>query len=154
MTVVDQHSRVPALGPGALARLRDALDVPGVLAAYLIGSQARGSAGPLSDVDVAILHDPSLDSRARLDLRLAAVAAAGAALATTEVDVVILNGAPPLLRQRALRDGKLLLDRDPRARIGFQVRTLNDYVDTEPLRRLRAHQLRRSIEEGTYGRRA
>lgn len=66
---------------------------------------------------------------------------------------MILNDAPPLLRQRALRDGKLLLDRDPGARIGFQVRTLNDYVDTEPLRRLRSRQLRRSIEEGTFGRR-
>lgn len=153
MTVVDQRSRVPALDEAALARLRAALDCPEVLAAYLIGSQARGAAGPLSDVDIAILHDPALGSREKLDLRLRLAADAGAALATTEVDIVLLNDAPPLLRHRALRDGVRLLDREPRARIRFQVRSVNEYLDTEPLRQLAARRLRRSIEEDSFGRR-
>jgi len=153
MSVVDQRSRVPVLDDAAMTRLKACLDRDEILAAYLIGSQARGSAGPLSDVDLAILHDPELDPAQRLELRLAIAAAAGAALATTEVDVVLLNAAPPLLRHRALRDGVCLLDRDPRARIRFQIQTLNDYVDTRPLRELASHRLRRSLQEGTYGRR-
>lgn len=75
-----------------------------MIAAFLFGSQARGSAGPLSDLDVAILHLDGLGPRERLDLRLGLAAAGGAALATGEVDIVLLNGAPPLLRDRALRD--------------------------------------------------
>jgi hypothetical protein len=153
MTVVDESSRVPALDAAAMSRLASALDRPEVMAAFLFGSQARGTAGPLSDVDVAILHDPGLASRERLDLRLALAASAEAALGTSEVDIVLLNGAPPLLRHRAIRDGIRFLDRRPEKRIGFEVRTMNDYVDTEPLRRLLSSRLRTSIAEDRFGRR-
>ena len=153
MTVVDEKSRVPALDAKAMATLTAALDRPEVVAAYLIGSQARGTAGPLSDIDVAILHVRGLTPRERLDLRLALMASAGKALGTEEIDIVPLNDAPPLLRHRALRDGILLLDHNPKERIAFQVKTLNDYVDTEPLRQLTARRLRKSIAEDTFGRR-
>ncbi|MGH2938929.1 MAG: type VII toxin-antitoxin system MntA family adenylyltransferase antitoxin [Solirubrobacterales bacterium] len=153
MTAVDQNSRVPALDAAAMSRLADALDRPEVVTAFLIGSQARRSAGPLSDVDVAILHDPGLTPRERLDLRLSLASSAGAALGTSEVDIVLLNGAPPLLRHRAIRDGVRLLDHRPEQRIEFEVRTLNDYVDTEPLRRLLSRRLRGAIEEDRFGRR-
>ena len=152
MSVVDEKSRVPELDAAAFERLRDALDQPGVAAAYLIGSRARRTAGPLSDIDLAILHSPDLGSRSRLDLRLRLMADAGAALDTTEVDVVLLNGAPPLVRHRALSEGVLLVDNDPTSRIGFYVRTLNDYVDTEPLRQLVSDRLHASIEEDRFGR--
>jgi predicted nucleotidyltransferase len=132
MTVADQKSRVPALDAKSMARLTAALDRPEVVAAFLIGSQARGSAGPLSDVDVAILHVEGLTSSERLDLRLGLGSAAGAALGTSEVDIVLLNAG----------------------RIDFEVRTLNDFVDTEPLRRLLSRRLRRSIAEDRFGRRA
>jgi predicted nucleotidyltransferase len=154
VTVADQTSLVPDLDPEAIVRLTVALDRPEVVAAFLIGSQARGSAGPLSDVDVAILHAPGLSPRERLDLRLSLAASAGATLGTPEVDIVLLNDAPPLLRHRALRDGILLLDHNSKERISFQVRTLNDFVDTEPLRQLVALRLRRSIAEDSFGRRA
>jgi predicted nucleotidyltransferase len=153
MTVVDQNSRVPALDAAARSRLAAALDRPDVIAAFLIGSQARGSAGFLSDVDLAVLHAPDLTSRERLDLRLSLAASAGAALRTSEVDVVLLNDAPPLLRHRTIRDGIRLVDREPAERVKFQVRTLNDYVDTEPLRRLVSRRLRRSVAEDRFGRR-
>jgi predicted nucleotidyltransferase len=152
MSVVDEKSRVPELDAAALERLRDALDQQGVDVAYLIGSQARGTAGPLSDLDLAIIHSPDLDSRSRLDLRLRLMADAGAALDTTEVDIVLLNGAPPLIRHRALSEGVLLVENDPAARVGFYVRTLNDYVDTEPLRKLISDRLHASIEEDRFGR--
>jgi len=154
MTVADQRSRVPTLDANAMARLTSALDRPEVVAAFLIGSQARGSAGPLSDVDVAVLHVEGLTSSERLELRLALGSAAGAALGTAEVDIVLLNGAPPLLRHRALRDGIRLIDHSPAGRIDFEVRTLNDFVDTEPLRRLLSRRLRKSIAEDSFGRRA
>jgi len=37
----------------------------GVMLAYLYGSQARGDAGPLSDVDVAVLFIPDVPERER-----------------------------------------------------------------------------------------
>jgi len=35
-----------------------------------------------------------------------------------------------------LRDGKLVLDREPAARIRFEVRRRNEYFDLAPIRRL------------------
>jgi predicted nucleotidyltransferase len=152
MTVVDERSRVPALDAAATRRLAAALDRPEVLAAFLIGSQARGTAGPLSDVDIAVIHAPTLAPGDLPDLRLSLADAAGAALGTSEVDVVLLNGAPALMRHEALRDPIVLVDRDPQARIDFQVRALNDYLDTKPMRALFSRHLHERIREGRYGR--
>lgn len=152
MTVVDERNRVPPLDTAALERLAGALDRDGVLAASLIGSQARGTAGPLADVDIAVWHDPKLDSTARLQLRLELAAAASRALGTDEVDIVLLNDATPLMRHRAVRDGRRLIERDRRARVRLETRALLDYLDTAPLRAELARGQRHRIEEGRFGR--
>lgn len=148
MTLVDQTASVPPLDEAALARLSAALDREGVAVAYLIGSQARGTAGPLSDVDVAVLFQPGAPPSLRLEL----AAEAGQALGTSEVDVVPLNGASPLLRHRVARDGRLLVDRDPAARVAFKVAALRDYLDTAPLRAELGRGLRNRLREGRFGR--
>jgi predicted nucleotidyltransferase len=102
MVVMDEKSRVPPIDEAALERLSHALDQEGVVAAMLIGSQARGTVGPLSDVDIAVWHDPALDPRGRLDLQLGLADEAGRALGTDEIDIVLLNHAPPLMRHRAI----------------------------------------------------
>lgn len=152
MVVIDEKSRVPALDEAALERLAHALDRDGVVAATLIGSQARGTPGPLSDVDVAVWHEPSLDPAGRLQLQLELARVASEALNTDEVDIVMLNRAPPLLRHRAVRDGKLLVERDPDARVRLDARALLDYLDTKPLRAEMSRGLRKRIQEGRFGR--
>lgn len=152
MTVVDERSRVPALDEAALKRLAAALDRDGVVAAMLIGSQARGTAGPLSDIDVAVWHDAGLEPRQRLDLQLRLAREASRALGTDEVDVVMLNRAPPLLRHRAIRDAVRLVERDRDERVRMEARAILDYLDTKPLREELARGLRHRIEEGRFGR--
>lgn len=153
MTVVDEHVRVAPLDDKAMRRLADALDRDGVIAASLIGSRARGTAGKLADVDVAVWHEPELDSAARLGLRLELAVAASRALGTDEVDVVLLNGATPLMRHRAIRDGRRLVERDRGARVRLEARALLDYLDTAPLRAELARGQGHRIEEGRFGRR-
>jgi uncharacterized protein len=152
MTVVDERSRVPPLDERALERLARTLDREGVVAASLIGSQARGTAGPLSDVDIGVWHEEELDSPARLQLRLELARDCARALGTDEVDVVPLNGAPPLMRHRAVRDGRRLVERDRKARVSLEARAIVEYLDTEPLRAELARGLRHRIEEGRFGR--
>jgi predicted nucleotidyltransferase len=67
MTRLDERGPPVHVDAGARDRLRAALDRPGVVAAYLFCSQARGAAGPLSDVDIAVWADAGLDARERLD---------------------------------------------------------------------------------------
>jgi predicted nucleotidyltransferase len=153
MTKVDEGAAVPkmcALERGKLAR---ALDRDHVVAGLLFGSQASGNAGPLSDVDVAVWLDPNLPREKLAALRSELVLAAVETLGTDEVDVVVLNGAPPLIRHRALKGGTRLFDRDPRARVRLETAALLDYFDTAPLRETLAAGRRRRIQEGRFGRR-
>ncbi|MGI8845354.1 MAG: type VII toxin-antitoxin system MntA family adenylyltransferase antitoxin [Thermoleophilaceae bacterium] len=157
MTKVDPEAEVPPVDAAARARLADALDRAPVVAAYLFGSQASGAAGPLSDVDVAVVTaspapaSPGVAPRGELRAQLRATAAG--ALGTEEVDLVLLDGAPPLLCHRVLRGGVLLLDRNPRERVRFETRALLDYLDTAPLRETLAAGRRERLVEGRFGRR-
>ncbi len=94
-------------------------DVPAAAAVYLFGSHAREEAGPRSDVDVAVLFNrppsatlmgPQLTLAGELEQQLG-----------TPVDLIVLNTAPADLVHRVLRDGDLLIDRDPSLRIRFEV---------------------------------
>jgi len=56
---------------------------------------------------------------------------------------VILNRADADLIHRVLRDGRLILDRDPGRRIAFEVRARSEYFDLLPfLRRYRRQEAR------------
>ncbi|HET7291184.1 MAG TPA: nucleotidyltransferase domain-containing protein [Vicinamibacteria bacterium] len=105
-----------------------------VVAAYLYGSQARGSARAQSDVDIAVLlarrPEPRLLSTAR------ALESTVEAVLRRPVQVVVLNSAPSDLVHRVLRDGVVVLDRDRPARLRFEVQARNEYFDMEPIRRL------------------
>jgi predicted nucleotidyltransferase len=152
VTKVDENAHVPVVDAAARKRLSEALDREGVVAAMLIGSQARGNPGPLSDVDIAYWHDPSLDRDRRWDLRLELIGAAEEVLRTSEIDMVPLNEAPPLLQQRAIRDGVPLVERDPDERVRLETRAIVHYLDTQPLRDALQERLKRLFEEGRFGR--
>ena len=153
MTKVDERASVPRIGSLERGRLARALDRDHVVAGMLFGSQAIGAASPLSDVDVAVWLDPDLPSEKLSALRSELALAAVEALGTDEVDLVVLNGAPPLLRHRALRGGIRLFDRDPRTRVRLETAALLDYFDTAPLRKTLADGRRRRLREGRFGRR-
>lgn len=153
MPKVEEGAWTPEVGPEVEARLAEALDREEVVAAWLFGSRAGGTAGPLSDIDVAVWAYPDLPAEALSDLRLELAAAAAEALGTGETDVVLLNSAPPLLRHRVMRDGQLILERSRPERVRFQTRALLEFLDTAPLREALASGRRRRLAEGRFGRR-
>jgi predicted nucleotidyltransferase len=114
-----------------------------VVAAYVFGSVARGTASATSDVDLGLLlaHAPA----ATLEGRMLDYEADLERQVGVPVQVVILNDAPPDLAHRVLRDGRVLLERDRSARLRFEVRTRNLYFDLEPfLTRYRRRALERA----------
>jgi predicted nucleotidyltransferase len=103
----------------------------GIVAAYLFGSVARGTAGARSDVDVAVLYEaapPATIEGLPLDLENAIHQ-----VVARPVQVIVLNTAPVSLVHRVLRDGVLVLDRAPSARIRFEVRARNEFFDLQPI---------------------
>ena len=101
--------------------------------AYLFGSHARGRAGPLSDVDVAVLLTGRPNDDYCFDRRLEIMGGLMDILPAEDVDVAILNQAPLALRYRVVRDGVLLFCRDRQAMIEFRVRTVCEYLDFKPV---------------------
>lgn len=106
-------------------------DAGDVVAAYVFGSEGRGTAGPSSDVDLAIFlgRRPA----ATLAAQPYALAADLERLCGRRVDLVVVDTAPPDLVHRVLRDGVLVLDRDRAARIRFEVAARNAYFDLKPI---------------------
>jgi uncharacterized protein len=112
-----------------------------VAALYLFGSHARGTAGRMSDIDLGVLFDvaPSRTIDAYpVDLIDALISVFG-----QPVDVVVLDHASPDLVHRVLRDGRLLVNRNPSRRVSFEVQKRNEFFDIQPfLRRYREAALR------------
>ena len=119
--------------------------------AYLFGSQAARRTHPSSDVDVAVLLDESLTSDERFAERLRLLGDLSRIFGTDNVDLVVLNEAPPLLAYETLRHGVLLYCADAQTRIEFQVRTRRAYEDTMPLRRVLSEAMVARLKAGTFG---
>jgi uncharacterized protein len=92
-----------ATSASLLDRLRAELsDCPEILEAYLFGSVAREEAQPHSDIDVAVFVAPSALDRAGFGYDAELGAKLQQALARSDVDVVVLNHAGPVLYHRVL----------------------------------------------------
>ena len=125
--------RSPRLDGQLVTRLTRALEPrEEVLEAYLFGSHGRGEARRESDVDVAVYVEESLATAGHWGYRAELTTLLMDALGTNDVDVVVLNQAPPVLYHRVLRDGVRLLSRDLRATTTRAGRALSRYFDYLP----------------------
>jgi predicted nucleotidyltransferase len=134
----------------ALARYFDSQ--PDVVAGYLFGSQARGQAGPLSDVDLAVWLDPASTRRERWRRQEELTLGCWEVLHTGAVQLIVLNDAPPLLAHRVLREQQRLADRDPQQRVRLETDAMLRYLDTIWLREEIGRGVARRIEKGAFGR--
>ena len=100
--------------------------------AYLFGSCARGVAQAHSDIDVAVFVGEERLTTSGFGYRATLTAELMQGLGTNQVDVVLLNHAPPLLYHRVLRDGVRLLSRDLRATTGREGKALSRFCDYAP----------------------
>ena len=100
---------------------------------YVFGSAATGRMRRVSDLDVAVLLGKPLNPARSVDYRLQLMTDLGAALHRSDIEIVILNDAPPLLAHRVLSKGKLAFERSASARVRFQVRTAALYADLVPM---------------------
>lgn len=110
-------------------RICAVLDTKPVQFAYLFGSEAANQAGRTSDIDIGVFLDPALTAAARFDLRLRLIAQLIPAAAPKQVDLVVLNDAPPALAFSVLSTGRLLFCRAPLRRFDFAWKTLARYHD-------------------------
>lgn len=115
----------------------------GIDALWLFGSRAEGAVREDSDLDLAALF-----SRRPSPLELLETQADLGAELGMEVDLIDLDGASPILAMQVLKHGRLLVDRDPRRRTAFIVRTISMYEDLKIVRREAEQALFRRIAHG------
>lgn len=124
---------------------------PDVVAAYVFGSHAEGRAHSESDVDIAVLLQEN-DDVDLFDRRLRLMSEVED-FATSEVDLVVLNTAPPLLQHQILKHGRLIFERDRTARVEFTVRAMQRYADLQPMFEYFTSAVLEEIKEGSLGER-
>jgi predicted nucleotidyltransferase len=114
---------------------RCAIDVseqfPSVVAVYIFGSVCNGRCGPLSDIDIALLVEPTVsdadvcgDIQDELCRRLK----------TNRIDLVSLIKAPSTLAYRIIKDGHCIYCRNKKTVESFESLTVMKYLDFKPVR--------------------
>ncbi len=92
----------------------------------MFGRAGRRELHPLSDVDVAVYLDDTVDPvQARLDL----IGVVTKHLGTDEVDLVVLNQAPTALLGRIVQSRMVITDKDPFLRHRFESLALRTFLD-------------------------
>lgn len=119
-----------------------------VIAVYLYGSLARGSANQLSDIDIAIMLERT-DGHT-LKLQLDAIGALMQIFHTNDVDVQILTPqTPPALAFRMIK-GVSLYCSSLIKKVAIEAQILSRNQDFEPFMRLQIQEMEKRLEGGTY----
>ena len=98
-------------------------------AAYLFGSQANGATGPLSDVDIALLFPRAFKRHDREAISTRIFNEVTTLLGTDELDLVVLETSPVLLRYDIVTRGQLLFTKDKEATDRFHFETIQLFED-------------------------
>jgi predicted nucleotidyltransferase len=112
----------------------------GVVSVYCFGSQTTGRAHRQSDLDIGVLLEWKAcpDPRTRFDARLRLTAAIARAVGRNDIDLVILNDAPPHLGRAIVTRGHRVYCRDDELDHAYVRNVQLRAADLEPfLRRAR-----------------
>ena len=100
------------------------------MALYQFGSQAKGSARPESDVDLAVLAHHPISAFSLFEL-----AQELAAQLHRDVDLLDLSAASTVMRMQVISTGKCLAAPDEAARREFEMYAYSDYARLNEERR-------------------
>jgi predicted nucleotidyltransferase len=97
--------------------------------ALVFGSRARGTGGqPTSDLDIAVGLSAPLTA-----LELGGLVSRLESESGHDVDLVVLDEAPPALANRVFRDGVTVFVRDARALANRKASAILEYLDFKPI---------------------
>jgi len=122
---------------------------PDILLAYLFGSHARDEAGPLSDIDIAVLLKPAT-SKDLFAKKLNLLKELTTLFAGTDIDLVILNEAPLVLKYNILKDSKPLYICYTDLHDELIQRAITEYLDFKPVLDCHYQALQERIKVNQY----
>ncbi|MBC7334225.1 MAG: nucleotidyltransferase domain-containing protein [Actinobacteria bacterium] len=122
-----------------------------IVAVYLYGSRAKEKETCKSDLDLAVLfRKPLTEYEKILELRVEIQKILGDAFF---VDVrEIHSGLSPVFLGEVISSSKVVFCRDEAERIKFEVEAMRAIDDSEQIRRINLYYLKKSLQQGSYGR--
>lgn len=121
-----------------------------IQAIYLFGSHATNTVNPMSDIDIAVLLDEEM-VQDMVEIYWKLLRRISDALHTDRLDLVILNESEPALKFNVIKDGILVYERDSVARVRFERRTINEYLDMQYIWKYYDAQLKKRLLEDASG---
>jgi predicted nucleotidyltransferase len=112
---------------------KDRLERMGVAIVYLFGSQATGRAFPFSDMDIGVVlngSEPEGDTRA---LYQSLYELFSEAFPKAKLDIVFLQTAPLTVQYSAIKEGKVLFEKDPTFTADYIWQVMKFYLDFKPV---------------------
>ena len=119
---------------------------PKVKFAYVFGSFVLGTVGPLSDLDIAVYFNETVD---KFDFKAALTERLVRALGVEKIDLVALNKVPSGLGYSVISTGIVVKDNKVR-RVDFETSVLKEYLDFAPFREVQLSAMREQIARGEY----
>jgi len=105
-----------------------------IMFAFLFGSVANGKTTGISDIDIAVMLDePKIDKaknpygyKAELLAKLISV------LSFNDIDLIVLNEAPLLLKHRIVQSGREIYTKNEKLSTQFRVKVMEQFLDLKP----------------------
>ena len=111
-----------------IKKIEDCIKKYPVVTAYIFGSEAKGTSGLLSDIDIAVFVHEDINKAERFDLRLR-LSSEITAIMNRMVDLVVLNDSPVQLSYEIIRHGKVIFCSDKSTKVDLEVGILSRYLD-------------------------
>lgn len=103
-----------------IKELRRLPEVQGII---LFGSQAKGTAKPLSDIDLAVITTP-LNAHQKANIQT---------LAPPGIDLCLFDELPLAVQYRVFKEGKVLYEKSALFLHRRRIAALRDYLDFSPI---------------------
>ncbi|AKB81849.1 nucleotidyltransferase [Methanosarcina barkeri 3] len=97
--------------------------------AYLFGSTAEGTEGPLSDIDIGVYLSSKLTKGERIEKRLELIGELSTLLKNDHVDLLVMNDAAPVINFEVIRPNVPLFVRNEDLKLDVEQYVMSRYLD-------------------------
>lgn len=97
--------------------------------AYLFGSIADGTGGPLSDIDIGVYLSSKLTKEERIEKRLKLTSELAGFLKTNSIDLVIMNDASIVINFEIIKPNVPVFVKDEDLKLDTEQKIMSRYLD-------------------------